>query len=41
MASEDPKRASIEKGILPINPRTGEQTKWPEQTKAIRKGGLD
>ena len=41
MASEDPKRASAEKAILPINPRTGEQTKWPEQGKAIRKGGLD
>lgn len=41
MASEDPKRASLEKGILPINPRTGEQVKWPAQTKSIRKGGLD
>ncbi len=41
MASEDPKRASTEKAILPINPRTGEQTKWPAQTKAIRRGGLD
>ena len=41
MASEDPKRASTEKAVLPINPRTGEQVKWPEQAKAIRKGGLD
>ncbi|MFT3934541.1 MAG: M20/M25/M40 family metallo-hydrolase [Chitinophagaceae bacterium] len=41
MASEDPQRASAEKAVLPINPRTGEQTKWPAQTKAIRRGGLD
>lgn len=41
MASEDPKRASTEKAVLPVNPRTGEQTKWPEQVKAIRRGGLD
>ncbi len=41
MASEDPNRASAEKAVLPINPRTGEQTKWPAQTKAIRRGGLD
>jgi carboxypeptidase Q len=27
--------------VLPINPRTGEQTKWPAQVKAIRRGGLD
>jgi hypothetical protein len=41
MASEDPKRTSTEKAVLPINPRTGEQTKWPEQVKATRKGGFD
>lgn len=41
MACEDPNRASVEKAVLPINPRTGEQTKWPAQTKAIRRGGLD
>ncbi len=41
MASEDPNRASTEKAVLPINPRTGEQTKWPAQVKAIRRGGLD
>jgi len=40
-ASEDPNRASTEKAILPINPRTGKQTTWPEQTKATRRGGLD
>jgi hypothetical protein len=41
MASEDPNRASTEKALLPINPRTGEQTKWPQQVKATRKGGVD
>jgi len=41
MASEDPNRASTEKAVLPINPRTGEQTKWPVQVKAIRLGGMD
>lgn len=41
MASEDPNRASTEKAVLPINARTGEQTKWPAQTKANRRGGLD
>jgi len=41
MASEDPNRASVEKAVLPINPKTGERAKWPAQVKAIRKGGLD
>lgn len=41
MASEDPNRVSTEKAVLPINPRTGEQTKWPVQVKAVRRGGLD
>ncbi len=41
MASEDPAKTSREKSILPIIPRTGERTKWPEQRKAKRKGGLD
>jgi hypothetical protein len=41
MASEDPNRASTEKAVLPINPKTGERPKWPAQVKAIRKGGLD
>jgi carboxypeptidase Q len=39
MASEDPNRASTEKAVLPINLKTGEQTKWPVQVKAIRRGG--
>ncbi len=41
MASEDPKRASTEKAILPVNTRTGEQLQWPTQVKATRKGGVD
>lgn len=41
MASEDPNRASVEKAILPLDPKTGERTKWPAQVKAIRRGGLD
>jgi carboxypeptidase Q len=41
MASEDPAMTSREKSVLPINPKTGEQIKWPEPVKAIRKGGLD
>lgn len=27
--------------VLPINPRTGGQVKWPAQVKVIRRGGLD
>lgn len=41
MASEDPSKTSREKSVLPINPRTGQQTKWPEARKATRKGGID
>ncbi|GHN00653.1 aminopeptidase [Cytophagales bacterium WSM2-2] len=40
-ACEDPSKTSREKSVLPTNARTGEQTKWPEQRKATRKGGLD
>lgn len=40
-ACEDPQKTSREKSVLPINTRTGEQMKWPEQRKATRKGGLD
>jgi Zn-dependent M28 family amino/carboxypeptidase len=40
-ACEDPNHTSREKSILPVNSRTGEQTKWPEQRKATRKGGVD
>ncbi len=41
MACEDPEKTSREKSVLPVNTRTGEQTKWPEQRKATRKGGVD
>jgi hypothetical protein len=41
MACEDPDKTSRDKSVLPANPRTGEATKWPEQRKATRKGGLD
>ncbi|RYY54822.1 MAG: M20/M25/M40 family metallo-hydrolase [Chitinophagaceae bacterium] len=41
MASEDPNKVSTEKAVLPINPGTGQQNKWPTQTKATRKGGMD
>lgn len=39
MASEDPERASAERSILPISPRTGEQMQWPEPRNPTRKGG--
>ncbi len=41
MASEDPERTSTERAPLGNNPRTGQPMKWPEQTKATRRGGLD
>jgi carboxypeptidase Q len=41
MASEDPNRTSTEKSVMPLNPKTGEQMKWPVQVKSIRRGGLD
>tara|TARA_R110002073_G_scaffold57778_4_gene146775 strand:+ start:201893 stop:203479 length:1587 start_codon:yes stop_codon:yes gene_type:complete len=41
MASEDDSKTSIEKIILPINPRTGEQRTWPTPRSPERKGGLD
>jgi hypothetical protein len=41
MASEDPATTSREKSVLPISNRTGQQIKWPEPVKSIRKGGLD
>ncbi len=41
MASEDTATTSREKSILPIDSKTGEPMKWPEQRKANRKGGLD
>jgi carboxypeptidase Q len=41
MASEDPAATSRERSILPIDVKTGERSKWPEQKKANRRGGLD
>ena len=41
MASEDLQKTSREKSVLPANSRTGQPGRWPEQRKAIRKGGLD
>lgn len=41
MASEDPEKTSREKAVLPVNPRTGERARWPNQSKATRKGGLN
>ena len=40
-ACEDPNRTSREKSVLPLNPRTGEPGKWPEQRSPTRKGGMD
>ncbi len=41
MACEDPAKTPREKIVLPVNSRTGEQTKWPEQRSPTRKGGID
>lgn len=41
MASEDPAATSRDRSILPIDTKTGERIKWPEQKKATRRGGLD
>ncbi|MEO6134165.1 MAG: M20/M25/M40 family metallo-hydrolase [Ginsengibacter sp.] len=41
MASEDPETTSRVKVVLPINSRTGEPGKWPEQRSPTRRGGLD
>lgn len=41
MASEDPQTTSRERALLPVNETMHERTKWPTQTKATRKGGVD
>jgi hypothetical protein len=41
MASEDPERASNEKSVLPINPRSGEKGVWPTTREPTRKGGVN
>lgn len=40
MASEDPETASREKRILPVDPKTGEESIWPTPRSPERKGGL-
>ncbi|MEO5975805.1 MAG: M20/M25/M40 family metallo-hydrolase [Chryseolinea sp.] len=40
-ACEDPNKTPRDKSVLPFNTRTNEPGKWPDQRKAIRKGGLD
>lgn len=40
-ASEDPEKTSRDKSVLPIDPKTGDRTKWPEQRKATRKGPVN
>lgn len=41
MASEDPNTTSRERIVMPLNKRTGEPSKWPEQRSPTRKGGVD
>ncbi|MEO9020951.1 MAG: M20/M25/M40 family metallo-hydrolase [Ginsengibacter sp.] len=41
MASEDSEKASRVKSILPLDKRTGEPRKWPEQKPPTRLGGVD
>lgn len=41
MASEDPEKASREKSILPIESKTSEPDKWPEQKSPTRIGGVN
>ncbi|MBS7563589.1 M20/M25/M40 family metallo-hydrolase [Mucilaginibacter sp. Bleaf8] len=41
MASEDPNKTSRERMVMPVNPQTGEQYKWPAVTQPTRRGGLD
>ncbi|RVT97284.1 M20/M25/M40 family metallo-hydrolase [Mucilaginibacter limnophilus] len=41
MACEDPAKTQRDKSVMPVNPKTGEQTKWPDMVKPTRRGGLD
>lgn len=41
MASEDPQKTPRDKSLLPVNPRTGERSNWPRQSKATRLGGVN
>ena len=40
MASVDNEKASREKAVLPINPRTGKQMTWPAKRHPKRKGEI-
>jgi len=40
-ACEDPNRTQRDKSVLPIDVKTGERVKWPEQRKATRKGPVN
>jgi len=40
-ACEDPETLPRDKATLGVNPRTGQQMTWPQQTRSIRRGGLD
>ncbi|HMV09165.1 MAG TPA: M20/M25/M40 family metallo-hydrolase [Cyclobacteriaceae bacterium] len=40
-ACEDSNKTARDKSVLPMNPRTGEPGKWPEQRSPTRKGGMD
>ena len=40
-ASEDAEKASREKAVLPIDSKTGEPAKWPEQKSPTRIGGVN
>jgi carboxypeptidase Q len=41
MASEDAEKASNEKSLLPVNPRSGERSSWPTVREPTRKGGVN
>ncbi len=41
LACEDSQTTSRDKSVLPVNPRTGQQTEWPAPTEPTRRGGLD
>ncbi len=40
-ACEDPNRTQRDKSLLPVDAKTGERIKWPEQRKATRKGPVN
>lgn len=40
-ACEDPNRIPRDKSLLPVDAKSGERAKWPEQRKATRKGPVN